>query len=194
MTFELKALSPDAVPRALEKAERYRLLSEPGEAESICLDVLEVEPANQDAIVTMILALTEQFETESAVAVGRARTAIERLEDAYARAYYTGILLERRAKAELRHGTRLAPKPRGEILSIRELRMEDLDRHHPVHLRLLRLVDGTHPPRSDPLQDPEIPVQDLATDERIVRAGLNHDARDTRCVLLPRGYPTGYHR
>ena len=106
MTFELKALSPDAVPRALEKAERYRLLSEPGEAESICLDVLEVEPANQDAIVTMILALTDQFDTEAAVAVGRARTAIDRLEDAYARAYYSGIVLERRAKAELRHGTR----------------------------------------------------------------------------------------
>src|SRR5207247_10142808 len=72
-----------------------------------------------------------------------------------------------------------------------ELRMEDLDRHHPVHLRLLRLVDGAHAARSDPLQDPELAVQDLATDERVVRAGLNHVARDTRCVVLPRGCPGG---
>jgi hypothetical protein len=106
MRFDLKALSPDAVPRALEKAERYRLLSEPGEAESICLDVLEVEPSNQEALVTMILALTDQFDTGVAVAVGRAKTAIERLEDAYARAYYSGIVAERRAKAELRYATR----------------------------------------------------------------------------------------
>ncbi len=35
MKFELKTLSPEAVPRALAKAERYRLLNEPGEAESI---------------------------------------------------------------------------------------------------------------------------------------------------------------
>ena len=37
MEFQLKTLSPEAVPRALAKAERYRLLNEPGEAESICL-------------------------------------------------------------------------------------------------------------------------------------------------------------
>jgi len=32
MQFEFKSLSPEAVSRALEKAERYRLLNEPGEA------------------------------------------------------------------------------------------------------------------------------------------------------------------
>ena len=39
--FELERISIDAVPAALEKAERYRLLNEPLMAESICLDVLE---------------------------------------------------------------------------------------------------------------------------------------------------------
>ena len=54
--FELKPLSRDAVPGALERATRYRLLNEPGEAESICLDVLQVDPDNQEAIVILLLA------------------------------------------------------------------------------------------------------------------------------------------
>ena len=65
MEFELKTLSPEAVARALAKAERYRLLNEPGEAESICLDVLEVEPDNQEALATLLLALTEQFDDDA---------------------------------------------------------------------------------------------------------------------------------
>jgi hypothetical protein len=44
---ELKSLHKDAIPAALGKAERYRLLNEPGEAESICLDILHVDPENQ---------------------------------------------------------------------------------------------------------------------------------------------------
>lgn len=50
MNFELKILSPEAVPRALAKAERYRLLNDPGEAESICLDALRAAPHNQEAM------------------------------------------------------------------------------------------------------------------------------------------------
>ena len=102
MTFELKPLSAEAVPRALEKAERYRLLNEPGEAESICLDVLAVDRENQAAIVTLVLALTDQFDTGASFAFGEAQGLIERIHDAYARTYYTGILHERRAKAQLR--------------------------------------------------------------------------------------------
>ena len=59
---ELKQLNKDAIPAALEKAERYRLLNEPGEAESICLDVLAVDPDNQRAIITLLLALTDRFD------------------------------------------------------------------------------------------------------------------------------------
>ena len=104
MKFELKALSPDAVSRALEKAERYRLLNEPGEAESICLDVLDVEPANQEALVMLLLAITDRFEMEPSAPVEDARHVIERLRGDYERAYYSGIVLERRAKAHLRRG------------------------------------------------------------------------------------------
>jgi hypothetical protein len=70
MEFELKTLSPDAVPRALEKAVRYRLLNEPGEAASICLDVLAADAGNQEANATLILALTDQFEGEEGTASG----------------------------------------------------------------------------------------------------------------------------
>lgn len=104
MQFELKVLSPEAVPRALAKAERYRLLNEPGEAESICLDALQVEPDNQEALVTLLLALTEQFDENQHV-VTHAWETVSRLHDEYDRAYYKGIIYERRAKALLRHAS-----------------------------------------------------------------------------------------
>jgi len=104
MTFELKTLSPEAVPRALAKAERYRLLNEPGEAESICLDALEADPQNQEALATLLLALTDQFADDLVSALPEASAIAERLRDEYERAYYTGIIWERRAKAQLRRG------------------------------------------------------------------------------------------
>ena len=76
--FELKTLSPEAVPRALAKAERYRLLNEPGEAESICLDVLAIDPTNQEVIVLLLLAITDQFDAH-ATCVNDAWKTVERL-------------------------------------------------------------------------------------------------------------------
>src|SRR3954471_5607354 len=96
-----KPISKDAIPAALIKAERYRLLNEPGEAESICLDVLQIEPENQEALVTLVLALTDQVPHESPSTTGlagRAGELIPRLADAYDREYYGGIIRERRAK------------------------------------------------------------------------------------------------
>jgi hypothetical protein len=104
MTFELKILSPEAVPRALAKAERYRLLNEPGEAESICLDALEADADNQEALATLLLALTDQFDDDSTSRLGDAWKCAERMRSDYDRAYYTGIIWERRAKARLRRG------------------------------------------------------------------------------------------
>ena len=101
MEFEIKTLSPEAVPRALAKAERYRLLNEPGEAESICLDALQAEPDNQEALAMLLLALTDQFGDDAPNAVAEAWKTVGRLSDEYERAYYTGILYERRAKAQL---------------------------------------------------------------------------------------------
>jgi tetratricopeptide (TPR) repeat protein len=100
--FELKPLSREAIPAALAKAERYRLLSEPAEAESICLDVLERDPDHQEALRMLLLALTDQFEERSGEAVGAARQILQRLGDEYERAYYSGIIQERHARARLR--------------------------------------------------------------------------------------------
>jgi hypothetical protein len=102
MTFVLKTLHPDAVPRALAKAERYRLLNEPNQAESICRDVLEVDAADQAALTTLLLALTEQF-TDDPKAFAEAVRIGGQLRDEYDRAYYTGLVWERRANAHLKH-------------------------------------------------------------------------------------------
>ena len=102
---ELKPLARESIPRALEKAERYRLLNEPVDAESICQDVLAVDPQNQQALVMLVLARTDQFGDERGDDVGRAEEALSGLKDAYARAYYEGIICERRGKAQLKRGT-----------------------------------------------------------------------------------------
>lgn len=102
--FDLKALSEDAIPAAVEKAERYRLLNEPAEAESICLDVLKVAPDNQQAIVTLLLALTDRFCKGYGVSDTQAKELVGRLTSEYERAYYSGILWERRAKMKLAQG------------------------------------------------------------------------------------------
>jgi len=102
--FDLKALSAEAVPAALEKAERYRLLNEPAEAESICLDVLKVVPDNQQAIVTLVLALTDRFVKGYGVSDTQAKDLLGRLTGEYERAYYSGIVWERRAKMKLAQG------------------------------------------------------------------------------------------
>jgi hypothetical protein len=100
--FELKPLSPEAIPKALERAERYRLLSEPRVAESICHDILRTEPEHQQALTMLILALTDQFGKEDSAALAKqALEWISQLKDEYARAYYTGIVYERQAKAIL---------------------------------------------------------------------------------------------
>ena len=102
--FSLKPLHKDAIDIALAKAERYRLLNEPGEAESICLDILEIDPANDAARLALLLALSDQF-VEDPQAYSRARGVLAGLAGDYERAYYGGLIAERRAKAQvLRHG------------------------------------------------------------------------------------------
>lgn len=104
---ELKSLSPQAVPAALEKAERYRLLNEPELAESICLDILAVEPDNNRALITLLLARTDQLSEGNPATLERARELVPRLTDAYERAYYGGLICERQAKSLLqRRGRR----------------------------------------------------------------------------------------
>jgi hypothetical protein len=100
----LKRISPAAIPAALEKARCYRFLNEPGEAESICRDVLEIDPDNQEALTTLLLALTDQFRRELEPQFTEARSVIPRLKNAYCQRYYEGIVCERRAQAHLHRG------------------------------------------------------------------------------------------
>jgi hypothetical protein len=102
--FELKRLSSEAIPAALGRALRYRLLNEPAEAESICHDVLEIDPENQEALVMLLLAITDRLGKGYGVGVTEAQEVLARLRDEYERAYYTGIICERRAKTQLRQG------------------------------------------------------------------------------------------
>ena len=102
--FDLKPISAGGIPGALQKAERYRLLNDPAAAESICLDILEVDPDNQPALEMLLLARTDQFAETMAAGVARAREVLGRLHDRFHRAYYAGLVHERRAKALLDSG------------------------------------------------------------------------------------------
>ena len=105
--MELKRLSPAAIPGALAKAERYRLLNEPEQAESICEDVLAVDPGNVEAKAMLILALTDQLADGSpdrGQAVTRAQALAASVASEYHRTYFRGLIAERRARALLARG------------------------------------------------------------------------------------------
>jgi hypothetical protein len=102
MPFKLKPISIAAIPVALQRAERYRLLNEPALAESICLDVLEVDPENQRAIVMLLLSITDQF--GHGASMGKARELLPQLKGEYEQRYFAGLIWERSAHAQLRSG------------------------------------------------------------------------------------------
>ena len=103
-TFNLKPLSKEGIESALDKAEHYRLLNQPRLAESICLDVMAIDPQNQKAMVYLLLALTDQFGRASSKAGKQALEIASRLKDDYARVYYTGIIYERQGSTALASG------------------------------------------------------------------------------------------
>jgi hypothetical protein len=96
---DFKPISHHAIPLALEKAERYRLLNEPAQAESICLDVLAVDHENQQALVMLLLSLTDQFRTGPTECFRQAQAVLPQLHGEYERLYYGGLILERRGQA-----------------------------------------------------------------------------------------------
>lgn len=102
MHFDLKPISANTIPEALAKVERYRLLNEPSHAESICLDILKIVPADQEALISLLLARTDQFGSE--MTVGMAQEVLSQIKSDYERAYYAGIISERNAHAHLRRG------------------------------------------------------------------------------------------
>jgi hypothetical protein len=97
--IELKKISADAIPAALEKAKTYRLLNEPWLAESICRDVLAAQSKSKDAIVTLVLAITDQFDQHKGRSEHEATELLAGLEAEYDRVYYGGVIAERWAAA-----------------------------------------------------------------------------------------------
>ena len=93
--FQIKPLSRDAVENALDKAEHYRLLNQPRLAESICLDILEVDPDNQKTKIVLLLSLTDQFGASMANRGVQAQQLANSLKDEYSKVYYMGIIHER---------------------------------------------------------------------------------------------------
>jgi len=102
MQFELKSISEDSIPEALAKVERYRLLNEPVLAESICLDILAIHPDHHQALVSLLLARTDQFHSDA-----QPKAALEvlaQIKGDYEQAYYAGIIWERLGHARMRLG------------------------------------------------------------------------------------------
>ena len=115
----LKSLNVNTVGRAFEKAKHYRLLNDPENAESICLDILEVESNHQEALVVLILSIADQFDGGSKH-VAKAREFLERLENKFHQSYYGGIIFERSARSILKRG-----KPRREACGLRPIQGSD---------------------------------------------------------------------
>lgn len=104
MEYVLKRIHQDGIDAALQKADKYRELNQPKEAESICRDVLAVDRDNQLALRVMGLAITDQFAPARDALFVEAERAFDRLRDPYERAFYSGLACERRAKAQLAAG------------------------------------------------------------------------------------------
>lgn len=101
---ELKPLKPELIPQALQKAERYRLLNEPAESESICRDVLVADPRNQKALAWLLLSIADQIAFGRRGAAHEAQSLVPQLDSPFERKYYEGVIAEREAKARLRSG------------------------------------------------------------------------------------------
>ena len=58
-----------------------------------------------EAVVVLVLALTDAFTNAERATYTRARELLPRLQDEYQRAYYAGIICERRGRAHLKQGS-----------------------------------------------------------------------------------------
>ncbi len=114
MELQLKPISRAGIAEAISKTEVYRYLNEPGEAESICRDILAVEPDNQVALRLLGLAITDQFTGEMSDRYAEAERVFRGLTSEYERVYQ-----ERKGKAQLRAG-----RPPHAVLPIFEVAMK----------------------------------------------------------------------
>lgn len=133
--FELRPLPPESIPQALQKAERYRLLNEPAESESICRDVLAADPSNQRARVWLLLSLTDQIALGRRGVAEEARSLLTQIENEFERKYYAGVVAEREGKARLR-----SARPRSGFHAYQLLRNA---------MRLFEEAEAISPPEND---------------------------------------------
>ena len=105
MEFKLKSISKESIPKAISKVELYRYLNDPEEAESICLDILAADPDSQLGLRMLGLCITDQFTGGMSDRFAEAAKIFQSLTDSYERYYYSGLLHERRAKAQLKAGS-----------------------------------------------------------------------------------------
>jgi len=101
MGHPLKSISKAGIPEAIAKAGLYRYLNEPEETESICRDILAIEPGHQLALRMLGLSLTDQFIGAASDRYIEVQSLFQGLRDPYEQLYYTGILYERRARTQL---------------------------------------------------------------------------------------------
>jgi hypothetical protein len=101
MDLRLKRLAESSLEMALEKANHYRNLNEPEEAESICRDILATKPDHHGALRTLGLALTDRFARSWSAVFDEAIDTFKKLPSEYEREYYVGVAWERCAKAQL---------------------------------------------------------------------------------------------
>jgi tetratricopeptide (TPR) repeat protein len=134
MSYVLKRLPAAKLDAAIEKAAHYRDLNQPEEAESICRDVLDVEPGHQTAWKLLGLALTDRFSSGLVGLLEEAVQAFEHLADEYERVYHVGIAWERAAKAHLERD-----EAHSAVTSFEHA------------LRLFERAEGMHPDSPDPI-------------------------------------------
>src|SRR5262249_57902294 len=101
MEYAIKRIHPAGMEAGLGKAARYRERNQPAEAESICRDVLAVDPDQPLALRILGLALSDQFGPSTGTRFAEAQQVFARLRDPYERAFYGGLPYERHAKAPL---------------------------------------------------------------------------------------------
>lgn len=100
--MELKRLAKESLPAALERAKHYRLLNDPGPAESICEDILAIDPGNQEANRIRLLSICDRLESAGSAGMRLALECARQLDSEYAREYYQGLVFERSARVALR--------------------------------------------------------------------------------------------
>ena len=131
--FELKSINSAAIPAALERVERYRLLNEPRVAQSICQDILAIDPENQPALIQLILSMTDTFAQSTEVSAKAVFDLIPRLTNEYDRVYYTGVIHERQAKARLNRAYPGSNFDAYELLTEAMAWFEQAEAAHPEH-------------------------------------------------------------